>query len=106
MVHAVSIWLLAAAFFGAGAFNAIGTSGTQSDFARWGYPRWWGILTGGLEVATAVLIALPGGRIVGLTLGAAIIAAALVTVLRHRDFAHLVPLGVVAALTTLAATSA
>ena len=38
MVHALSIWLLAAAFFGAGVFNAIGTSGTQSDFARWGYP--------------------------------------------------------------------
>ena len=29
-----SIWLLAAGFFGAGLFNAIGTPGTQSDFAR------------------------------------------------------------------------
>jgi len=46
MVHAVSIWLLAAAFLGAGLFNAIGTSTTQSDFARWGYPAWWNVLTG------------------------------------------------------------
>jgi hypothetical protein len=105
MVHALSIWLLVAGFFGAGLFNAIGTSGTQSDFARWGYPRWWSILTGGLEIMSAVLIALPVSRIVGLTLGAAIIAAAILTVLRHRDFLHLVPLGVFVALTALAATS-
>jgi hypothetical protein len=106
MVHAVSIWLLAAAFLGAGLFNAIGTSTTQSDFARWGYPAWWNVLTGGLEIVTAVLIALPLTRYVGLTLGAAIIAAGIVTVLRHRDFGHLVPLGVFVALIALAATSA
>ncbi|BAM92353.1 putative transmembrane protein precursor [Bradyrhizobium oligotrophicum S58] len=93
MVHAVSIWLLAAAFFGAGLLNAVGTAGTRSDFARWGYPRWWGKLTGGLEIVTAALIALPAARSVGLTLAAAIIAAAVVTVLRHRDVLHLVPLG-------------
>ena len=31
MVHDLSIWLLVAGFFGAGLFNAIGTSGTHSD---------------------------------------------------------------------------
>ena len=104
MVHALSIWLLVAAFFGAGVFNAVGTSATKSDYARWGYPRWWNILTGGLEIMTAVLIALPASRIVGLTLGAVIIAAAVITVLRHRDFSHLVPLGVFVALIALAET--
>jgi hypothetical protein len=104
MIHAVSIWLLAAAFFGAGVFNAIGTSRTQSDFARWGYPRWWNILTGGLEIMSAVLIALPASRNVGLALGAVIIAAAATTVLRHRDLSHLVSLGVFVALIALAAT--
>lgn len=54
---------------------------------------------------SAVLIALPVGRIVGLTLGAAIIAAAVVTVLRHRDFSHLAPLGVFVALIALATVS-
>src|SRR5215468_2080899 len=102
MVHALSIWLMAAGFFGAGLFNAIGTSGTQSDFARWGYPRWWNVITGGLEIMSAVLIALPVGRMVGLTLGAVIIAAAVLTVLRHRDFSHLVPLSVFVALIALA----
>jgi Ni/Fe-hydrogenase subunit HybB-like protein len=53
---------------------------------------------------SAVLIALPAIRIVGLALGAAIIAAAVMTVLRHRDFSHLVPLGVFVALLALAGT--
>jgi hypothetical protein len=102
MVHALSIWLLVAGFFGAGLFNVIGTPATQSDFARWGYPRWWSSLTGGLEMVSAVLIALPASRIVGLALGAVIIAVAVITVLRHRDYSHLVPLGVFVALIALA----
>ena len=105
MAHALSIWLLAAAFFGAGLFNAIRTPGTKNDFARWGYPRWWSIFTGGLEMMSAVLIALPVSRSLGLALGAVIIAAAVLTVLRHRDFTHLTPLGVFAALIALAASS-
>ena len=105
MVHALSVWLLIAGFFGAGLFNVIGTPGTKSDFARWGYPRWWNIFTGGLEILSVVLIALPVSRIVGVTLGAIIIAAAVLTVLRHRDFLHLVPLSVFVALIALAVTS-
>ena len=105
MVHALSMWLLVAGFFGAGVFNALGPARTQNDFARWGYPRWWGALTGGLEILSAVVIALPAGRIFGLALGASIIAAAVVTVLRHRDFSHLVPLGVFVAMIALVATS-
>ena len=104
MVHAPSIWLLVAAFFGAGLVNAIGTPKTRSDFVRWGYPSWWGFITGGLEILSAVLIALPAGRIVGLALGTVIIAVAVLTVLRHRDFSHLVPLSVFAALIALAVT--
>ena len=105
MVHVVSVWLLVAGFVGAGVFNAIGTAGTRSDFARWGHPRWWNILTGGLEIVSAVLIALPVSRSAGLALGALITAAAVVTVLRHRDFSHLVALGIFVALIALAETS-
>ena len=103
-LHIFSIWLLVAAFLGAGIFNAIGTAGTKTDFARWGYPPWWNLLTGGLEIVIAVLVALPASRTVGLALGAFVIVAAVFTVLRHRDFSHLVPLGVFAALIVLAAT--
>ena len=86
MAHVVSVCLLVAGLLGAGFYNAIGTSATQGSFVRWGYPRWWGSLTGGLEMVSAVLIALPASRVVGLMQGAAIILAAVLTVLRHREF--------------------
>src|SRR5262245_61145753 len=76
MFHALSIWLLVAAFFGAGVFNAIGTRATRESFARWGYPSWWHLVTGGLEILSAILIALPLARNAGLVLGTTIIAAA------------------------------
>ena len=55
-------------------------------------------------MVAAVLIALPGSREAGLILGAVIVAAAVLTVLRHRDFPHLVPLSVFVALIALAET--
>jgi hypothetical protein len=105
MIHAVSIWLLAAAFFGAGVFNTIGTRATRESFVRWGYPSGWHLATGGLEILSAILIALPRGRVAGLVLGTMIIVAALVTVLRHREYSDLAPLGVFLALIPLVAFS-
>jgi uncharacterized membrane protein YphA (DoxX/SURF4 family) len=105
MVHALSIWSLGAGFCGAGLFNLIGTQATKANYVRWGYPRWWNILTGVLEVTSAVLIVLPVTQPLGLALGAAIIAAAVLTILRHREYSHLVPLGIFAALIALAAAS-
>ena len=105
MLHDLVVWLLVAAFLGAGLFNAVGTRATRDDFARWGYPRWWCCVTGALEVMSAALIALPTGRGVGMVLGAVIIAAAIVTVLRRREFSHVAPLGAFAALLVLAATT-
>jgi hypothetical protein len=98
MLHALPIWLLAAALFGAGLFNAIGTPPTQASFVRWGYPGWWCRVTGGAEIASAALVAYPATRELGLLLGAAIVAAAILTVLRHHEFSHLAPLGLFAAL--------
>ncbi|TXI06710.1 MAG: hypothetical protein E6Q76_09370 [Rhizobium sp.] len=105
MVHVLSIWFLTAAFFGAGLVNAIGVAGSRDDFARWGYPRWWNIFTGCLEISSAVLIAFPVSRIIGVALGAIIIAAALLTVLRHREYSHLAPLSVFVTLIALASAS-
>ncbi len=105
MLHGVMVWLLVVAFFGAGLFNAIGTRATQDDFARWGYPRWWCRVAGGLEIAGAALIALPAGRGIGMALGSIVIAAATATILRRREFSHLAPLGLFAALLVLAAAT-
>ena len=95
-------WLLALAFLGAGVVNAAGSAKIKDDFARWGYPRWWNRLTGGLEVLVAALIAMPSARVGGVTLGAAICVAAGATVVRYKDYGHLAP---AAGLTALSALS-
>ncbi len=84
-------WLLALAFFGAGVVNAAGSAAIKDDFVRWGYPRWWNLVTGGLELLVAALIATPAARVAGLGLGAAICVAAVATVVRHRDYGHITP---------------
>jgi hypothetical protein len=104
MLPTASLWLLVAAFFGAGLFNAIGTAGTKSDFVRWGYPAWWCRVTGGLEMIIALLIAFPATRFCGVILGALIVVVAVVTVVRRRELAHLAPLSVFAALLLLVFT--
>ena len=106
MLHTIAIWLLAAAFFGAGLFNAIGRPATRSSFVRWGYPAWRCQVTGGLEIIVAVLVALSTTREAGLILGTVIVAAAILTVLRHREFSELTPLCVYAALLVLTHTTA
>ena len=102
MLHSLSIPVFVAAFVVAGAINALGAAGTRAGFVRWGFPPWWGFLTGGLEGTSAVLVALPATRPFGLLLGAAIVAAAILTVLRHRERSHLGPLGVFVALVAAA----
>jgi uncharacterized membrane protein YphA (DoxX/SURF4 family) len=84
-------WLLALAFLGAGVVNAAGSAAIRDDFVRWGYPRWWNLVTGGLEVLVAALIAIPATRVAGLMLGAAICVAAVATVVRYKDYGHLPP---------------
>jgi CubicO group peptidase (beta-lactamase class C family) len=105
VIHALSMWLLVAAFFGAGVFNTIGTRATRESFVRWGYPSWWHLVPGGLEILSGILIALPRGRDAGLLLGTIIIAAAFLTVLRHREFSHIAPPILLLALIALTAFS-
>ena len=103
MLQVVSGWLAAAAFLVAGIINLRGSLAVRRDFVRWGYPAWWCRVTGGLEIIIAVLTCLPATRGAGLILGAIVIAVATFTVLRHRNFSHLMPLGLFAALLALAA---
>jgi uncharacterized membrane protein YphA (DoxX/SURF4 family) len=94
-------WLLALGFLGAGIVNAAGSAAIKNDFVRWGYPRWWNLVTGGLEVLVAALIAVPAARVAGLMLGAAICLAAVVTVVRYKDYRHVPPSVALTALSAL-----
>jgi uncharacterized membrane protein YphA (DoxX/SURF4 family) len=98
----IFIGLLAAAFASAGLFNTVATSTNRSNFVRWGYPAWWCRVTGGLEISAAILVVIPATHAAGLVLCAVILAAAALTILRHREFSHLPPIGGFAALLVMA----
>ena len=85
-------WLLAFAFAAAGIVNLLGIGSVRADFAHWGYPAWFHRLVGVVELLGAALLAWSPTRVFG-TLGLlAIMAAAILTLLRHREgAAHLVP---------------
>lgn len=101
-MHVIFIRLLAAAFASAGLFNLIATSTTQTNFMRWGYPAWWCRVTGGLEISAALLVVMPATHAAGFVLCAVILAAAALTIVRHREYSHLAPIGCFAALLLIA----
>jgi hypothetical protein len=84
-------WLLAAFFVVNGAVNIVGPRGMRDGFARWGYPPWFHLFNGVLQLATGVLIAHAPTRLAGLALGALVCLAVFATLVRHRETAHLPP---------------
>jgi hypothetical protein len=94
-------WLLVLAFLGAGVVNAVGAGAIKEDFVRWGYPRWWNLVTGALEVMAAALIALAVTRAAGLGLAAVICLAAVATVVWKKEYGHAAPGVVLTALSAL-----
>ncbi len=99
MLHAFLTWVLVVAFAAAGVMNAVGSPPTRESFVRWGYPAWWCWVTGATELLVAALAAWPPTRAAGLTLGGLVIAVAVITVSRHREFLHLAPLALLGLVT-------
>ena len=93
--------LLALAFLGAGVVNAVGSASIKEDFVRWGYPSWWNLLTGGMELFAAALVAVPAARVAGLILATMICAVAVATVVRFKDYRHFAPAAALAILSAL-----
>jgi hypothetical protein len=83
---------LTSLFFVVGAIgNWIAPPRIAADYARWGYASHFHYITAILELVTGVLL-LPGStRLYGAALGALIMAAALATLLRHKEYGHAIP---------------
>jgi uncharacterized membrane protein YphA (DoxX/SURF4 family) len=88
----IAAWLpitLGIAMIGAGAVNFVGPGSVRHSFARWGYPAGFHRVTGGLEVAAGLLLLIPATSHAGAIGSAAILLAAVMTLIRHRDWTHL-----------------
>lgn len=98
-------WILAAFFVAGGVGNLIAPGPIAAEYARWGYPVWFHLLTGGLELAAAALIVRHSTRWAGLATGALVMLGAVATVLVHHEFMHALAPAIVLALIGFAAWS-
>lgn len=80
---------LGAVMIGAGGVNFAGPASVRASFVRWGYPAGFHRVTGGLEVATGLLLLIPMTSRIGAIGSAIILLAAVATLIRHRDWGHL-----------------
>jgi uncharacterized membrane protein YphA (DoxX/SURF4 family) len=93
---------LGAVMTGAGAMNLVGPQRVRDSFARWGYPAGFHRVTGGLEVIAALLLLFPATSRAGAIGSVVILVAALMTLVRCREWGHL-PGAVVLTLAAMAA---
>ena len=80
---------LGAVMIGAGVVNFAGPGSVRDAFARWGYPAGFHRVTGGLEATAGLLLLVPATLRAGATGSFVILLAAVMTLIRHRDWTHL-----------------
>jgi hypothetical protein len=85
IVHWVVVGALGLFFLGNGAFELTRWRTYVDDFTRWGYPRYWPLVTCLLKIAFAVLMFIPPVQILGLVGAAALLVAGLGTLIYRRE---------------------
>jgi hypothetical protein len=96
--------IVAVLFAVAGVVNLARRGAPKRDFARWGYPAWFQLLCGALELLSAALLLGQETRVLGLALAGTIMIGVLFTLLRNREpFGHLAPALIFSALIVVAA---
>ena len=80
---------LGVVMIGAGVVNFVGPGSVRDSFARWGYPAGFHRVTGGLEAIAGLLLLVPATSQAGAIASIAILLAAVITLVRHRDWHHL-----------------
>ena len=89
-VYLVLTWLLAAFFLIGAVVNWIAPKPIREDYARWGYSAWFHYVTAILEALVAGMLLAPETRIIGAALGAVVMLAALATLVRGREWKHMI----------------
>lgn len=76
-------------FFIVGAVgNLIGPEKILEDYARWGYPNRFHLLTGSFELLAAILIFKSSTRFIGSLLASCIMFSAILTLSYHAEYLH------------------
>ena|SRR5712671_2931155 len=75
----------------AGLINIAGPRGLREAYARWEFPARFHLGVGVLQIAAAVLLAIPDMRVWGIVLAGSIMFGAVVTLFNHRRYVFAVP---------------
>ena len=77
--------LLSVMFLFAGGFKLSGAQVAVDNFAKWGYPDWFRVVTGVIEVAAGVLVVIPRTSLLGAALILPTMVGAVLTHLTHAE---------------------
>ena len=80
---------LGVVMIGAGAVNFVGPESVRDSFERWGYPAGFHRVTGGLEATAGLLLLAPAMSWAGAIGSVVILVAAVITLIRCREWGHL-----------------
>jgi len=83
-------WALAAFFVVGSSINLLDPPSVAAEYQGWGYPPWFHFVTGGMEVATAVLLIAAATRFVGAAVGCVVMLGAAATLVIHGVYMHAV----------------
>ena len=87
----VALWvlagLLALVFVASGGFK-FGAQQAIDNFHKWGYPDWFRLLTGVIEVASGALLLVPRARLFAAAALACTMVGAVLTHLSHGEMAN------------------
>jgi uncharacterized membrane protein (UPF0136 family) len=79
-------WALIAFFMLGFLINTFAVKVVGPEYRRWGYPDWFHLVSGSLELAVALLLLKNVTRPFGVALGSSIMLVAIATVVRHREY--------------------
>ena len=88
-----------------GMLNAVAPGPIRAQYASWGYPPGFHYVTAVCELTSAGLLFFSGTRLIGAVLGAAVMGAATITLVRHREYKHMLTPFVASAILIAVASS-
>jgi DoxX-like family len=87
----ILIWALAAFFVLAFFINTFAVKLVGPEYRRRGYPDWFHFVSGGMDLAVALLLPIAVTRLFGVALGCSIMLVAMATVIYHREYHRAAP---------------
>ncbi|MCM2505798.1 DoxX family protein [Aureimonas altamirensis] len=91
MLAAVLGWIIAVFFIANGLVNLYGPESLRTAFFRWGFPRWFHITNGSIQILIGVMILMPATRIIGFGFGVLLSLAILIVLFRQGEMRHALP---------------